>query len=186
MPVCLIVPCYNEAGRLNSEVLATFVATNPACHLCLVNDGSTDTTGPVIDALSARHPEQIEALHLEQNQGKAEAVRRGMFHATDKSRFDIVGYWDADLAVPLTELPAMLTSVAAGTGRTVALGSRLRRLGSSIDRGAVRHTLGRAFATAASVVLGLPVYDSQCGAKIFHAALVPCLVRRTLQHSVVV
>lgn len=175
MPVCLIVPCYNEAGRLNSEVFAAFVAAHPACHVCLVNDGSTDATRSVIDALSARHPAQIEALHLEKNQGKAEAVRRGMLHAAGTGRFDVVGYWDADLAAPLTELAAMLTAVVPGTGRTVAIGSRLRRLGSSIDRGTARHALGRLFATAASLVLGLPIYDSQCGAKIFHASLVPVL-----------
>jgi len=175
MPICLILPCFNEATRLKGEVLSTFVANNPACHICLVNDGSTDNTGSVIEALRAKHPAQMETLHLERNEGKAEAVRRGMLHAASSFRFDVVGYWDADLATPLSELPALLEAVAVGTGRTVAIGSRLRRLGSSIERALVRHTLGRVFATAASLVLGLPVYDSQCGAKIFHVTLVPIL-----------
>jgi dolichyl-phosphate beta-glucosyltransferase len=46
-------------------------------------------------------------------------------------------------------------------------GSRVARLGSSIERNAWRHYLGRAYATVASIALGITVYDTQCGAKVF-------------------
>lgn len=145
------------------------------CHVGLVNDGSADDTGHVIDTLQARQTDRIQTVHLASNVGKAEAVQLGVMRAAASKQFDLIGYWDADLSTPFSQLPAMLALFETHAGCRLVLGSRLQRLGSTIDRDWSRHALGRVFATAASLVLDLPVYDSQCGAKLFDAALVDVL-----------
>jgi dolichyl-phosphate beta-glucosyltransferase len=173
--VCVIVPCYNEAQRLAGDTVLAFVEAHAGCHVCFVNDGSADGTADVLDALRSRNPSHVDTLHLARNGGKAEAVRQGVLHAAEAKRFDVIGYWDADLSTPLDELAALLAPLDADARCLFVMGTRLRRLGARVDRSTSRHLLGRVFATVASLVLDLPVYDSQCGAKVFRADLAPVL-----------
>jgi dolichyl-phosphate beta-glucosyltransferase len=173
--VCLVVPCFNEAARLNGAAFLDHLARDARTSLCFVNDGSTDGTSQALSAIAAQQPERIFVRTLTQNSGKAEAVRQGMLHVASMKAFAYIGYWDADLATPLAELDAMLDTLDQRPSCQIVLGSRWQRLGSRIRRRAWRHALGRVFATVASLTLDLPVYDSQCGAKVMRAAVVDAL-----------
>jgi dolichyl-phosphate beta-glucosyltransferase len=173
--VCLVVPCYNEANRLDAAAFADALAGYPRLDFCFVNDGSSDDTERVLRELAAGAPDRIAVLSLAQNQGKAEAVRRGMLHAAGDARHAFIGYWDADLSTPISEVTQFLAICERNDECLAAIGSRLLRLGADIDRSGVRHLLGRVFATLASLTLNLPVYDSQCGAKLFRAGAVSWL-----------
>ena len=170
--VCVVVPCYNEARRLRGADFIAFLDAHPEATLCLVDDGSRDATRAMLGALRDERPGRILVLELAPNGGKAEAVRAGVRHACSQGPWPILGYWDADLSTPLSEVDRLLAPFAGDAGLQLALGSRVKRLGSHIERRVARHILGRLFAACASVVLGLSVYDSQCGAKLFRREMV--------------
>jgi glycosyltransferase involved in cell wall biosynthesis len=128
------------------------------------NDGSTDDTAKIVEEFKKKYPERIKVFTLQQNSGKAEAVRQGMLEAYKDEGYSHIGFWDADLATPLTEIVHLL---AFSSRKKIMLGSRWKRLGAVIERKGSRHLLGRVFSTFASIILKMPVYDTQCGAKIF-------------------
>jgi dolichyl-phosphate beta-glucosyltransferase len=172
--VCLVVPCFNEEQRLHVDAFLHFLEGHPDVVLCFVDDGSTDGTLRILEGVRARRPDQVVVLPLSPNGGKAEAVRQGMLRSASEGRGRFIGYWDADLSTPLDELDRLVEAFADPECLLV-LGSRIKRLGSHIERRTVRHALGRLFSALASLVLGLPVYDSQCGAKVVRATAVPAL-----------
>jgi hypothetical protein len=162
------VPCFNEAARLDVDAFASFRPAAVEVRFLFVDDGSTDDTLRLLHALAARDPRRFAVLALPRNQGKAAAVRAGLLAALAE-RPDFVGYWDADLATSLAELPRFLAALAQHPDRDIVFGSRVKLLGRAIERRAARHYLGRVFATLASATLGIAVYDTQCGAKLFRA-----------------
>lgn len=162
----LVVPCYNEAKRLNPQAFLDFLALRPSIRLLFVDDGSSDGTHDIQERVRASAPGQVSVLRLPVNQGKGEAVRLGMLEGF-RAGAGLVGFWDADLATPLDAVDDFLTIAAVRPEIEVFLGSRVRLMGRDIRRQAGRHYLGRVFATAVSLSLELPVYDTQCGAKLF-------------------
>lgn len=165
--VVVVVPCYNEADRLDLSAFRDSVAREPQLTYLFVDDGSTDRTADILTTFAAEHPDRIQLLRLESNSGKAEAVRRGILHAADSSA-DLIGYWDADLATPLAAIPSFVNAFA-DPAIALVMGSRVQLLGRNVQRKAARHYIGRVFATAVSQLLDLRVYDTQCGAKLLRA-----------------
>jgi dolichyl-phosphate beta-glucosyltransferase len=164
--VVVVVPCYNEASRLPVGSFETFFAEYPDFRFLFVNDGSSDDTLAILQALHAGYPSCVDVLNQARNQGKAEAVRCGLLRAISVHRATYAGYWDADLATPLSELPRLFDILLSKPAVEMLLGSRVNMLGRKIERRPARHYFGRIFATLTSSVLGIPVYDTQCGAKL--------------------
>ncbi|RLS52664.1 MAG: glycosyltransferase [Planctomycetota bacterium] len=166
-PVAIVVPCYNEEQRLNRFAFHRFLSDELRVRFVFVNDGSRDGTLARLQELqSACQPGHIDIVDLPKNGGKAEAVRHGMRHAL-ASGADLIGFWDADLATPLDEVPAFIRAFNRYPEIEMVVGSRLTLLGHSVQRNPKRSLLGRCFATAASLVLGIRLQDTQCGAKMF-------------------
>ena len=174
----LIIPCYNEADRLNQTAFVEFSQQNPDIGFLFVNDGSTDTTSVMIAAMIMQAGKQIKLLDLPGNVGKAEAVRQGILLTLRENPPEYVGYWDADLATPLDAVHDLRRAAATTPKKRFVCGSRVRRMGASIERQCLRHYFGRVVATAASTILDLPFYDTQCGAKLIESELAALIFRQ--------
>lgn len=161
----IVVPCYNEAHRFAVARFEQFLSETPV-EFIFVDDGSVDNTAAILEKIRSRYPDRVTVIRCPRNRGKAEAVRCGMQAAFEQA-VDYAGYWDADLATPLDSVLQLLAVFEGRPELDVVMGSRVKLLGREVRRRASRHYLGRAFATAASIVLHLPVYDTQCGAKLF-------------------
>jgi glycosyltransferase involved in cell wall biosynthesis len=134
--------------------------------LLFVDDCSTDMTGLRIQSIKSKWPSSVEVISQIMNYGKGESVRVGMLKAMNMGNH-YVGFMDADFAVPPEEVIRFLNEVNNLDGKLVFLGSRVKLLGSQISRTFKRHFFGRVFATLASFITRIQIYDSQCGLKVF-------------------
>lgn len=161
----IIIPCYNEEKGISIDEYSNFLVNNPEAFICFVNDGSTDATLVTLSNLKAKHDNQIHVLSLKKNSGKAEAVRTGINYCNQNFQHQFIGYLDADLATTLEEFIDLRNYMH---GEVVfCFGSRIRKIGSTIDRENSRFLIGRIVATFISNILDIKVYDTQCGSKLF-------------------
>lgn len=174
--VCIIVPCYNEEGRLPVDVFLTYIQQISDVNFCFVNDGSTDKTKFVLEGMRSNFPDRIDVQTLPVNKGKASAVQAGMLQSASKS-YDYIGFFDADLATPLNAITDLTHTLDNNPALDLVMGSRIKHLGMNIQRNTLRHYVGRIIATVISNILKLPVYDTQCGAKVFRSGVVRDLFR---------
>jgi glycosyltransferase involved in cell wall biosynthesis len=162
----IVVPCYNEARRLDVEAFKACGAADPQVQFLFCDDGSTDGTRAILESLREIDPALFDVHVQPRNAGKGEAVRAGIMRALEEHpRY--VGFWDADLSTPLDELAGFRRIMDEHPGIEMVFGARVNLLGRSVRRKLVRHYVGRVFATAVSAALRLPIYDTQCGAKLF-------------------
>ncbi|MBT8141194.1 MAG: poly-beta-1,6 N-acetyl-D-glucosamine synthase [Gammaproteobacteria bacterium] len=71
--VSILLPCYNEGDLAEETVSLLYEQTYPNFEIIAVNDGSSDNTKEILDALQNKFPE-LRVAHLEKNHGKATAL----------------------------------------------------------------------------------------------------------------
>lgn len=165
----IVIPCYNEGKGISNGEYSNFLNNNPEVLICFVNDGSRDNTLKILNVLKEKYPTQIQILTLEKNSGKAEAVRTGIKHCNTTFHHQYIGYLDADLATTLEEFIDLRNYLKGDI--VFGFGSRIRKIGSRIERQNSRFLIGRIIATFISTILDIKVYDTQCGSKLFTRAI---------------
>ena len=173
----VVIPAFNEASRL-PKLLAEFLpfmVTEPSLSLLIVDDGSDPAHAQPILVLVASYVaagRNIAALRLPNNSGKGAALATGFAQV----QTPYVGFLDADGAVTAAEFMRLAGVATEGSGLDAVVAARVKMLGMVVERKLTRHLMGRVFATCVSTLFDIPVYDSQCGCKIFRRdAVLPLL-----------
>src|SRR6202042_1053733 len=81
--ISIVIPAYNESARIGralTEVLRCVHERAWNAEILVVNDGSTDGTGAVVEEIAQLHPE-VRLLTNPKNRGKGFSVRHGVLHA---------------------------------------------------------------------------------------------------------
>jgi glycosyltransferase involved in cell wall biosynthesis len=160
----LVVPCYNEAKRLNFEAFNQILQLAPV-YLIFVDDASTDSTLELLNDFQEKNSSRVTVIGMKVNKGKGEAVRKGITFSFVRGLTN-VAYTDADLAIPPREIVRFLTTAQGISNLSLFLGSRVRLLGTQISRSPIRHISGRIFASITFLATGEAIYDTQCGLKL--------------------
>src|SRR6188768_2345823 len=108
-------PAYNDAPSLPKLIDKTFEVLNRHARdfeVIVVNDGSTDETGAVLETLRQRHGPRMRVLTHPENRGYGGALRTGFAAATK----DFVFYTDGDAQYDVGELPLLLEAVWPDVG----------------------------------------------------------------------
>ena len=152
----VVAPCYNEATNipeLVSRLMAVFAKRKLRGQIVLVNDASTDNTGPLIDELARKHPEII-AVHHERNRGSEGGWNSGVSAAAG----EFVCLIDADLQ-NLPEDVWRLYREILHTNADVVQGFR-----SSVGRlQDARYTLSKGLNIILNTLFGMRARDNKSG-----------------------
>ncbi len=163
--VGVVIPCYNEETRLNTDTFKKFVDSNLGYHLCFVNDGSKDNTLQVLQKLSKGREEYISVYDCAQNGGKAEAVRQGVLHMVKDPQLNYIGYLDADLSTNFQDFDDLVQTISDSDFQIVG-GSRISRMGADITKAGSRAIISKTINLMIRNILGMSFQDTQCGAKV--------------------
>lgn len=157
-----MVPAYNENGRIEGTlagIIEYMGGRGSDFEVIVVDDGSVDHTGEVVEALTSGEP-RLRLLKNEANRGKGYSVRRGIL----ESRGDVVLFSDADLSTPIEEFDKLLGYLDE---YDLIIASRsLPDSDVAVHQPAYREMMGRTFNLIVQTLILRGIIDTQCGFKL--------------------
>ena len=162
----VVIPAYNEENRLPAylhEIITYFDRRGESYEVIVVDDGSQDGTGNVVERLQVSTP-SVRLIKLTENRGKGCAVRTGMLAARGTLRL----FTDADGSIPIAEIEKLESAIMAGAD--IAIGSRtIRDPARTVQTRTVRNMSSAIFNLVVRSLIVARVTDTQCGFKLFRA-----------------
>ena len=157
----VVLPTYNEAQ--NIELIVDRVrASVPSLDVLVVDDGSPDGTGEIVDKMSRSDP-HVQVLHREGKQGLGSAYLAGFEWGMTRG-YDVLIEMDADGSHLPEQLPRLLDALPDAD---LVLGSRWVKGGRVVNWSIHRMVLSRGGNLYARVGLGLPLSDATGGFRAY-------------------
>jgi len=166
MTASLIIPAYNETGRIEECIrgVAEWIRTSPGglrWEVILVDDGSTDGTAQSAREYAEKEKLPLTVLGYTENRGKGAAIKTGVLASSG----DPVLVSDVDLSTPLSEFEKLASMLPT---HPIAIGSRALEQNLVRKRQAFHRVwLGRAGNSLIQLLAVPGIEDTQCGFKLF-------------------
>ena len=155
-------PAYNDSGTIASLVITAIQSASkltPNYEVIVVNDGSSDSTGQILDELARLYP-QVRVVTHTVNRGYGGALRSG-FGAASK---EIIFYTDGDAQYDPSEMEALWQKMAPGTdlvnGFKISRADPLHRI-----------IIGRIYHHTVKTLFGLRVRDVDCDFRLLRRSI---------------
>lgn len=164
----LVIPAYNESESLPDllrNIEATIKTHGYVAEVIFINDGSTDATAEVLNALCVASPLRVEVIHFRRNRGKAEALTAGF----QKANGDIVITMDADLQDDPAEIPKFIDTLEE-TNVALVCGWKYPRKDPFEKR-----AFSFVFNGVTARLTGVKLHDMNCGFKAYRSEVVKSL-----------
>ncbi|MEX1158399.1 MAG: glycosyltransferase family 2 protein [Thermomicrobiales bacterium] len=157
----LVLPAHNEAENIEAIVMRALDVLPRLIRdieIIVVNDGSRDETGPIIDTLASRHA-CVHAVHHPHNRGYGAALTSGFRVATG----DSIMFMDSDRQFDIADINALLPYVPY---YDIVAGYRIQRRDPLY-----RRLYGKMFGLVVWLLFGVHLRDTDCAFKIYRADL---------------
>ena len=166
----VIIPTYNERENI-SRIIHAVLGQDPRLEVLVVDDGSPDGTGDIVDALGAQNP-KVHCLHRPRKMGLGTAYIAGFKWALDKN-YDYAFEMDADFSHDPAHLPQFLKAIESSD---LVIGSRYRDGKVTVVNWPIGRLLLSYFANIYSrAVTALPVFDTTAGFKCYRKAVLAAI-----------
>lgn len=166
----VVVPMYNEVQggrRCVERVIPQVRALGSRWLLVVVDDGSRDGTGPLLDELADGTP-GLEVVHHEANRGYGAALRTGASRAATLGA-EWVLFMDSDLTNPAEDIPRFAEAMTSYVD--YVKGSRYTTGGGTVGVPFGRWLISRVGNFVAAWLIGLPLTDITNGFRAIRANL---------------
>ncbi len=159
--VLIVVPTYNERENIGPLASGVF-AVLPGAHLLVIDDGSPDGTGDLVEAMGRTDP-RVRLIRRPGKMGLGTAYVRGFEYFLAEG-FDLVCEMDADLSHDPRDLPRFVDKAAEWD---LTVGSRYVPGGGARNWGRMRRMISRGGNAYARAVLGCPFTDMTSGFRCY-------------------